>query len=207
MSPRCLLCALALPLTSCGLFQKPAYEEQGMASYIADHYTGRPTSSGQIYQPYAHTAAHYSLPFGTQVSVTNLQTGQQVKVTVNDRFPFYPGRVINLSSAAAQAIGIPYQRMAQVKVTARSVANQVQSGYAYGYQQRAPAPAYQARRQPAQSYGTPAASNQRLPDFSGPAPAYQPPARTYQPQPPAGNNSNYLPGFNSGAPPAGAGLR
>jgi rare lipoprotein A len=203
MSPRCLLCILILPLTSCGLLQKPAYEEQGLASYIAEYYNGRPTSSGQVYYPYAYTAAHYSLPFGTQANVKNLQTGQQVKVTINDRFPYHPGRVINLSSAAAQAIGIPYRRMAQVTVTARSVADRapIQSqGYGYGNQR-------QPRKAPSRAYGAPAYGDQRLPPFSGPAPAYQPPAATYQPPARTNTGSNYLPGFNSGAPAAGTGLR
>ncbi|MDZ4287366.1 MAG: septal ring lytic transglycosylase RlpA family protein [Prosthecobacter sp.] len=154
MSPRWLLCALALPLASCGLFQQSAYQEQGLASYVADIYIGRPTASGQPYQPYNYTAAHNSLPLGTRVTVTNQQTGQSVNVVVNDRFPYYPGRVINLSSAAAQALGIPYMRMAQVQVTARNV-SVAQPSTAYGYQGQPPQPRT-TYRQPGPGPGAPA---------------------------------------------------
>jgi len=110
---RCLLYASALLLVSCA---RPAHQEQGWASCIADQYAGMPTTSGQPYYPQAFTAAHTSLPFGTQCEVTNIQTGRKVTVVVNDRFPYYPGRVINLSHAAAQYIGLPYTRLCQVKV-------------------------------------------------------------------------------------------
>ena len=72
--------------------KRPAYSEQGWASYIADSYEGRPTSSGAFYDPRAYTAAHNTLPFGTVVTVKNQQNGQKVDVVVNDRFPNYPGR-------------------------------------------------------------------------------------------------------------------
>lgn len=120
MLTRYLLCALLLPLASCNLVKQPVYQEQGLASYIPDSTIGRPTASGPAYQPYYYTAAHSSLPLGTGVTVTNLQTGQSANVVVNDRSPHSPGRVINLSSAAAQAIGIPRGQMSQVKVTART---------------------------------------------------------------------------------------
>lgn len=94
---------IALAVVSC---QAPAYQEQGWASYIADNYAGRMTSSGQIYHPGYSTAAHNSLPFGTEVTVKNLHNGRSVKAMVNDRFPSYPGRVINLSGAAAQYLGM-----------------------------------------------------------------------------------------------------
>ena len=59
----------SLALVSC---QTPAYQEQGWASYIADSYAGRMTSSGQVYYPNYYTAAQNTLPFGTEVTVTNL---------------------------------------------------------------------------------------------------------------------------------------
>ncbi|HRJ10490.1 MAG TPA: septal ring lytic transglycosylase RlpA family protein, partial [Prosthecobacter sp.] len=121
MVPRRLFQTLLTVLLASCASQKPAWQEQGYASYVADAYTGRPTSSGQLYHPQAYTAAHHSLPFGTIVTVKNTQTGRVVNVTVNDRFPYYPGRVINLSSIAAQHIGIPYMSMAPVTVTAQSL--------------------------------------------------------------------------------------
>ncbi|MDI1310949.1 septal ring lytic transglycosylase RlpA family protein [Prosthecobacter sp.] len=114
--------AIALPalLASCA---KPAYEERGYASYIAEQYAGRYTTSGAIYQPLGWTAAHNTLPFGTVVKVKNNGNGRTVNVTVNDRFPYYPNRVINLSRAAAQEIQIPYHRLGDVTVTADTVAS------------------------------------------------------------------------------------
>lgn len=113
-----------------------SHQEQGWASYIADHHTGRPTASGELYYPQAYTAAHASLPFGSVVTVQNIMNGRTVNVTINDRFPYYQGRVINLSSIAAQHIGIPYMQMGQVNVIARSIPQQ-NYGYANhgGYQQ------------------------------------------------------------------------
>ena len=119
--------------------QRPAYQEQGWASYIADSYAGRMTSSGQVYHPGYSTAAHNSLPFGTEVTVKNLYNGRSVKAMVNDRFPAYPGRVINLSGAAAQYIGMSQMQLSQVKVTA----DRIPHG---GYSQ----PAYQQQSYPQQ---------------------------------------------------------
>ena len=110
--------AAALLLVSCA---RPAYEQRGYASYIADQYAGRATSSGEIYHPQGWTAAHNTLPFGTQVKVKSHQTGRAVNVTVNDRFPNYPGRIINVSSAAAQYLGIAPFQMADVTVTAKTI--------------------------------------------------------------------------------------
>jgi len=110
--------AAALLLVSCA---RPAYEQRGYASYIADQYSGRATSSGEIYHPQGWTAAHNTLPFGTQVKVKSHQTGRAVNVTVNDRFTNYPGRIINVSSAAAQYLGIAPFQMADVTVTAKTI--------------------------------------------------------------------------------------
>lgn len=195
MAARFLLPVLAALLVSCA--SKPAWQEDGLASYVADHYTGRPTSSGELYHPQAYTAAHYSLPFGTVVTVKNLQTGRDVNVTVNDRFPYYPGRVINLSSIAAQHIGIPYMGMAQVRVTARSVPpGMAQAGHRAGYgHARATAPSYQQQPPPA-AYTSPAAYPQRsggipaypaapAPAYPAGVPAYPQPAAAPAPQAPA----------------------
>jgi rare lipoprotein A len=79
---------------------------EGAASYYHDALEGRPTASGQRYHGEALTAAHRSLPFGSLVRVTNLANGLSVVVRVNDRGPFARHRVIDLSRAAAQRIGL-----------------------------------------------------------------------------------------------------
>ena len=78
----------------------------GLSGGIASVYSGGGTASGERMNPGALTAAHPSLPFGTKVRVTNRHTGRSVVVRINDRGPFVKGRVIDLSPAAAKAIGV-----------------------------------------------------------------------------------------------------
>ena len=79
--------------------------QQGYASFYSDHLAGRPTASGEAYDPSDLTAAHRTLPFGTRVAVRRIDTGQRVDVRINDRGPFAgPRRIIDLSRAAATAL-------------------------------------------------------------------------------------------------------
>jgi rare lipoprotein A len=78
----------------------------GSASYYASKFEGRPTASGERYRAGALTAAHRSLPFGSVVRVTNPMTGKSVTVRINDRGPFTAGRVIDVSRAAAEELGL-----------------------------------------------------------------------------------------------------
>jgi len=80
--------------------------EEGIASWYGHPYHGRHSASGEIYNMYDMTAAHRTLPFGTQVRVHDLANGQDVTVRINDRGPFVEGRIIDLSYAAAQAMGM-----------------------------------------------------------------------------------------------------
>ncbi|MCX7974461.1 MAG: septal ring lytic transglycosylase RlpA family protein [Candidatus Aminicenantes bacterium] len=79
--------------------------QEGLASWYGPEFHGRPTSSREIFNMHDLTAAHPTLPFGTYVMVTNLYNGQSVIVRINDRGPFVPGRIIDLSYAAARVIG------------------------------------------------------------------------------------------------------
>ena len=90
--------------------------EQGLASWYGHPYHGRPTSSGEIYNMYAMTAAHRTLPFGTQVRVHDLDNGQTVEVRINDRGPFVEGRIIDLSYSAAKAMGMLGAGIARVRL-------------------------------------------------------------------------------------------
>jgi rare lipoprotein A len=76
-----------------------------LASWYGEEHHGKPTASGEPFDMHALTAAHPSLPFGTLVVVTNLRNGRSVTVRVNDRGPFVRGRGIDLSYAAARALG------------------------------------------------------------------------------------------------------
>ncbi|AOR76861.1 septal ring lytic transglycosylase RlpA family protein [Novosphingobium resinovorum] len=86
----------------------------GIASFYGRHLKGARTASGERYAPDGLTAAHRTLPFGTQVQVTNPANGEVVVVTINDRGPFHGNRVIDLSDAAADELGIT--RMGSGKV-------------------------------------------------------------------------------------------
>ncbi|GAB7551021.1 hypothetical protein NRB_05170 [Novosphingobium sp. 11B] len=86
----------------------------GIASFYGRHLKGARTASGERYAPDGLTAAHRTLPFGTQVQVTNPANGEMVVVTINDRGPFHGNRVIDLSDAAADELGIT--RMGSGKV-------------------------------------------------------------------------------------------
>ena len=74
------------------------------------------TASGERFNPSELTAAHRTLPFGTRLRVTNVATGQSVTVRVNDRGPFIPGRVVDVSRSAAEAIGMVDRGIAKVKL-------------------------------------------------------------------------------------------
>jgi rare lipoprotein A (peptidoglycan hydrolase) len=81
-------------------------EQLGEASYYGKGFQGRKMASGKRFNRHARTAAHPTLPLGTQAKVTNLETGQAVRVLITDRGPYVQGRDIDLSPAAAQAIGL-----------------------------------------------------------------------------------------------------
>ncbi len=85
----------------------------GLASFYAHHAR---TASGQPFNPGDLTAAHRTLPFGTRLRVTNVATGRSVTVRVNDRGPFVPGRVVDVSHSAAQTLGIVERGVAKVKL-------------------------------------------------------------------------------------------
>ena len=80
------------------------YSERGVASWYGRKFHGRPTSSGEIYDMHAMTAAHKTLPLPTTVRVTNLRNGRSITVRVNDRGPFVDNRIIDLSYAAARRL-------------------------------------------------------------------------------------------------------
>ncbi len=94
------------------------YREQGIASWYGSKFHGRPTSSGEPYDVHQMTAAHRTLPLPTWVEVTRLDTGKSIIVRVNDRGPFHPDRIIDLSWAAASVLGMIDLGTALVEVRA-----------------------------------------------------------------------------------------
>jgi rare lipoprotein A len=90
--------------------------QYGYASYYGEDFHGRKTASGEKYDMYELTCAHKTLPFNTKVKVTNLINKKTVIVRVNDRGPFVSGRIIDLSYAAAQKIGLIPAGVIRVKI-------------------------------------------------------------------------------------------
>ncbi len=101
-----------------GMFQ------QGEASYYADKFHGRKTASGEHFDMYAMTAAHKTLPFGTVLSVRNLNNGKTVQVRVNDRGPFIEGRIIDVSKRAAEHLGMMGSGVIPTEIVIHSLPNE-----------------------------------------------------------------------------------
>jgi len=90
----------------CALVCLEGATQAEVATYYGQEFAGHRTASGEKFNPGAMTAAHRTLPFGTRVRVTNSGNGRSIIVRINDRGPLVKGRVIDLSSGAARAIGM-----------------------------------------------------------------------------------------------------
>jgi rare lipoprotein A len=88
----------------------------GTASWYGENFEGKPTASGEPYEMHDMTAAHLTLPLGSYVKVTNLRNGRAVVVRVNDRGPVVPGRIIDLSYGAAQALQFRAKGLQRVRL-------------------------------------------------------------------------------------------
>lgn len=95
----------------------PAEVRSGWAAVYSDRLVGRRTASGEPYDRKALSAAHRSLPFGTVLRVTNPANGRSVELRINDRGPFHPDRILDLSAAAAQRLGIDPRSVARIEAT------------------------------------------------------------------------------------------
>ncbi len=109
-----LFLALVVGLASCSVppsripppVTPPRVSQTGIASWYGPGFHGKTTASGIIYNQHDLTAAHQTLPLGTRVLVTNLDNGRSIEVFINDRGPFAKGRIIDLSYAAAESLGM-----------------------------------------------------------------------------------------------------
>jgi rare lipoprotein A len=89
---------------------------RGKASWYGPRFHGKKTATGEIFDQQKLTAAHKTLPLGTRAIVTNLENGNTVEVEINDRGPYVPGRVIDVSYAAAKQLGLLKSGVAPVEV-------------------------------------------------------------------------------------------
>ncbi|WP_020676559.1 septal ring lytic transglycosylase RlpA family protein [Geopsychrobacter electrodiphilus] len=94
------------------------FTQRGIASWYGKKFNGHLTSNGEIYDMYAMTAAHKTLPLGVEVRVTNRRNGKSAVVRINDRGPFVAGRVIDLSFSAAKELDVVEQGTAPVDIVA-----------------------------------------------------------------------------------------
>jgi rare lipoprotein A len=111
----CLLIAVSAGAQT-PLPENGGFRQEGLASWYGAEFAGRPTASGQIFDPSKFTAAHPKLDFGTVLTVTNLVNNKQVQVTVNDRGPFAGGRIIDVSRAAAEKLDMVETGVTQVVI-------------------------------------------------------------------------------------------
>ena len=123
-----LLCCLTVIAAACASApqpQTPAAPQtlNGVASWYGQEFAGRTTANGEIFDPMLLTAAHRSLPFGTVLDVLNPKTGQSVRVRINDRGPYIGGRMIDLSYAAAQQIGLVEPGSGEIEATVVKIGN------------------------------------------------------------------------------------
>ena len=94
----------------------PSYDRTGTGSWYGEQFHGRPTANGEVFDKEVISAAHPTLPLPSIVRVTNLENGRTIEVRVNDRGPFVDGREIDLSEAAARALGFHGKGLAPVRV-------------------------------------------------------------------------------------------
>jgi rare lipoprotein A len=94
------------------------YVERGQASWYGPGFHGQETASGAVFDQTEMTAAHPKLPFGTEVTVTNLENGKQVTVEINDRGPYADDRIIDLSKEAGRKLDIISGGTAEVRIEA-----------------------------------------------------------------------------------------
>lgn len=103
-----------VPVGSCSA--RRAVWKDGVASWYGQQFQGEPTASGEAFDMNALTAAHRDLPLGTEIKVTNLRNHRSLVLRINDRGPFIPGRMLDVSRAAARRLGFVGRGLARVRV-------------------------------------------------------------------------------------------
>jgi len=107
---------------------QPIYSEEGMASWYGPNYHAHRGANGQIYDQNGISAAHRTLPMGSLIRVTNLQTGQSAIMHVTDRGPFVPDRIIDLSIGAAKEVGVWRPGTARVRIDVYDAPHPISTG-------------------------------------------------------------------------------
>jgi len=111
----------SLPIEQASRGEQPIFSQSGVATWYGGRHVGRKTASGEYFNGRALTAAHRTLPFGTIVRVTDLESGRVIKVRINDRGPYTHVRrhaIIDLSKTAATALGIERDGVSKIRIEA-----------------------------------------------------------------------------------------
>ena len=120
---------------------EPRYNKTGMASWYGPNFHGKPTATGETFDQRDLTAAHPTLPLNSMLFVTNLENGRTLMVRLNDRGPFAHNRIIDLSEASAEALGMKHQGTARVRVQYAGPADPMASRHTLPKRAPRPAPA------------------------------------------------------------------
>jgi rare lipoprotein A len=107
---------------------KPILTQTGLATWYTAPYKGRKAANGEIFDDHALTAAHRTLPMGSLIKVTNLETGQSAAMRINDRGPFSGDRILDLTLASAKATGIYRSGLARVRMDVYETPKSINSG-------------------------------------------------------------------------------
>jgi len=140
------------------------YDRTGIASWYGPNFHGKPTANGEVFDQWEVSAAHKTLPLPSVVRVTNLNNGRSLVVRINDRGPFKPGRIIDMSKRAAQLLGFEGQGTAQVRVQILETESAALKNQATG--QRRPALARSEAPIKVKSVASQPVTVQSLPDAS-----------------------------------------
>ena len=108
--------------------RQPVYTEEGMASWYGPNYHAHRGANGQIYDQNGISAAHRTLPMGSLIKVTNLQTGQTAIMRITDRGPFVPDRILDLSVTAAKQVGVWRPGTARVRIDVYDTPHPIATG-------------------------------------------------------------------------------
>jgi rare lipoprotein A len=106
------------PIQQQSVAPHPFFTQTGLASFYGHAHAGKATANGQNFDPKDFTAAHRTLAFGTLVRVTDLENGQTITVKITDRGPFVRGRILDVSLAAARALGMQDKGVTRVRLEA-----------------------------------------------------------------------------------------
>jgi len=106
----------------------PIMSQEGLATWYTAPYKGRKSANGQVFDDAAMTAAHRTLPMGSLVEVTNLQTGQRAVMRITDRGPFVEDRMLDLTMAAAKAVGVYRVGMSMVRMDVYQTPKPIETG-------------------------------------------------------------------------------